>query len=161
MLEFWITPFDYASPEGPARSVESVLSENKIIGLSWAVIDYDDANNRSNNGFWNLSRHHRMYGNASYLCAFQLMPLEERFRKPVEAQWSFRVLDMSRRLVAFQDQSYGEITSWKWDFGDGTTSTEQHPVHQYQKPGDYVVVLDVDGPKGKARRSRVWDVSIR
>jgi hypothetical protein len=161
VLEFWITPFDYAGSEGPARSVESVLSENKIIGLSWAIIDYDDANNRSNNGFWNLSRHHRMYGNASYLCAFKLMPLEEQFRKPVAAQWSFRVLDMGRKLVAFQDLSSGEITSWKWDFGDGTTSTEQHPLHQYQRPGDYVVVLDVDGPKGKARRSKVWDVSIR
>ena len=43
-LEFWITPFDYAGPEGPARAVESVLRENKIIGLAWAVIDYDDVN---------------------------------------------------------------------------------------------------------------------
>ena len=42
VLEFWITPFDYAGPEGPQRAVESVLAENKIIGLSWAVIDYDD-----------------------------------------------------------------------------------------------------------------------
>ncbi len=42
VLEFWITPFDYAGPEGPQRAVESVLRENKIIGLSWAVIDYGD-----------------------------------------------------------------------------------------------------------------------
>ena len=46
ILEFWITPFDYAGPEGPQRAVESVLSENKIIGLSFAVIDYDDVNKR-------------------------------------------------------------------------------------------------------------------
>jgi hypothetical protein len=161
VLEFWITPFDYAGPEGPARAVESVLAENKIIGLCWAVIDYDDVNSPSNNGFWNLSKHHRMYGNATHLCAFQLMPLEEQFRKPIEAQWSFKVIDMDRRLVAFKDLSYGEITSWKWNFGDGTTSSEQHPIHQYQKAGDYVVVLDVDGPKGKSRRSKVWDVSVK
>jgi len=30
VLEFWITPFDYAGAEGPARAVESVLTENKI-----------------------------------------------------------------------------------------------------------------------------------
>ena len=30
VLEFWITPYDYAGPEGPARAVESVLRENKI-----------------------------------------------------------------------------------------------------------------------------------
>src|SRR5690606_25054604 len=32
-LEFWITPFDYAGSEGGSRAVESVLSENKTIGL--------------------------------------------------------------------------------------------------------------------------------
>lgn len=31
-LEFWITPFDYAGND-PARSVESILEENKNIGL--------------------------------------------------------------------------------------------------------------------------------
>ena len=48
VLEFWITPFDYAGPEGPARAVESVLRENKLIGLSAAVIDYDDVAKTSN-----------------------------------------------------------------------------------------------------------------
>ena len=42
VLEFYITPFDYAGCEGPERAVESVLTENKLIGLSWAVIAYDD-----------------------------------------------------------------------------------------------------------------------
>ncbi len=163
VLEFWITPFDYAGPEGPQRAVESVLFENKIIGMSWAVIDYDDVNNKKNNGFWNLSRKHTMYGNASELCAFRLMPLEPRFRKPIEAQWSFKVVDMDRRLVAFKDLSYGKITSWKWDFGDGESSTEQNPIHQYKQNGNgnIVVVLDVEGPEGKSRRSKVWDVQLK
>lgn len=161
VLEFWITPFDYAGAEGPDRAVESVLTENKIIGLSWAIIDYDDVESRSNNGFWNLSRHHRMYGNASLLCAFKLMPLEPQFRKPIAAQWSFRVLDADRRLVAFQDLSRGEITTWRWDFGDGATSTERHPIHRYRRGGDFVVVLDIEGPGGKSRLAKVWDVSIK
>ncbi|MGD2094504.1 MAG: PKD domain-containing protein [Phycisphaerales bacterium] len=161
VLEFWVTPFDYAGPEGPERAVESMLWENKIIGLCWAIIDYDDVNNRRNNGFWNLSRHHRMYGNASHFCAFKLMPLEKKFLKPIEAQWSFKVLDMDRRLVAFNDLSYGNITSWKWDFGDGESSTEQHPIHQYKSAGSYVVVLDIGGPDGKSRRSKVWDVTVK
>ncbi len=161
VLEFWITLFDYAGPEGPARAVESVLWENKIIGLCWAVIDYDDVNSSSNNGFWNLSRNHKMYGNASHLCAFRLMPLEKKFRKPIEAQWTFRVLDMDRRLVAFKDLSYGNITSWKWDFGDSTASTEQHPIHEYKRPGSFVVVLDIGGPDGESRRSKVWDVTVK
>jgi hypothetical protein len=162
ILEFYITPFDYAGCEGPQRAVESQLYENKIIGLSWAVIDYDDGNPRGkNNGFWNLSPEHKMYGNANLLREFKLMPLEPQFRKPIEAKWSFKVMDMNRRLVAFEDESVGTITSWKWDFGDGTDSSDQFPVHQYKAPGNYVVVLYVEGPAGKSRLSKIWDVTVR
>jgi hypothetical protein len=162
VLEFWITPFDYAGAEGPQRAVESVLKENKIIGLSFALIDYDDVNSGgTNNGFWNLSRHHTMYGNADYLCEFKLMPLEPQFQKPIEAQWSFQVVDMDHRLVAFKDLSVGNITSWHWDFGDGETSTEQNPIHAYKNPDHYVVVLNVEGPAGASRMAKVWDVVVK
>jgi hypothetical protein len=161
VLEFWITPFDYAGPEGPQRAVESVLSENKIIGMSFAVIDYDDPQS-DKRSFWNLSRHHTMFGNASQLCAFQLMPLEAGLRKPIEAQWSFKVVDMDRRLFAFKDLSHGKVEKWKWDFGDGETSTEQNPIHEYKTSrNSYTVILDVEGPDGKARRSKVWDLQMK
>jgi PKD repeat protein len=132
-----------------------------VVGLSWAVIDYDGSPDGKNNGFWNLSAEHTMYGNSTYLREFRLMPLEPQLRKPIDAKWSFNVIDMNRRLVAFQDESTGQITSWKWDFGDGTQSTEQNPIHQYKLPGEYVVVLNVEGPAGKARFSKIWDVSLR
>lgn len=74
-LEFYITPFDYAVPEGAKYSVESKLYENKLIGLCWAVIDYDNNEGKSKDGFWNLSQYHTMYGNASELRTFKLMPL--------------------------------------------------------------------------------------
>lgn len=161
ILEFMITPFDYAAYEGPERSVESKLWENKVIGMSWAVLDYDDENSKRYKAFWNLSHKTTMYGNASDLVAFRLMPLEPSLRKGLEANWTFRVVDMDRRVVAFEDRSEGEVKSWRWDFGDGKTSAEQYPVHQYEKAGEYVVVLDVEGPKGKSRRSKVWDVVMR
>ena len=160
VLEFWITPFDYAGND-PFRSVETNLVENNNVGLCWAIIDYDDVNNKSNNGFWNLSKEHTMYGNASYFLPFKLMPLDGRFKKEIEAEWSFNVVDMNRRLVAFIDESEGKINSWKWDFGDGETSDEQNPVHQYKDAGKYVVVLWVEGPAGKSRRSKVWDVAVK
>jgi hypothetical protein len=72
-LEFYVTPFDYAGAEGPERSVTSLLTENKIIGLSWIVIDYDGPTPR---GFWCLSPERAAFGHASLLCAFRLMPLE-------------------------------------------------------------------------------------
>ena len=160
VLEFWITPFDYAPYEGPERAVVSKLVENALIGLSWAVLDYDE-NNSSYEGFWNLSHKTRMDSDASNLCAFRLMPLASGLRKPLEAQWEFQVVDMDRRLVAFKDLSYGTITSWSWDFDDGTTSAEQHPIHQYQEAGGYTVVLTVQGPQGTARRVKVRQVVVR
>ena len=58
-------------------------------------------------------------------------------------------------MVAFQDETTGKVTSWKWTFGDGATSTEQNPVHQYAKGGDFIVTLEVEGPEGNrgAKRS--------
>ena len=71
------------------------------------------------------------------------------------------VVDMSRRLVAFKDLSEGDITSWRWDFGDGTESVERHPIHIYQNAGQYIVTLYIEGPAGKARRAKVWDVTLK
>ncbi len=158
-LEFFITAFDYAPPD-PARAVQSKLQENNVIGLSWSVLDYDDEKSERFSAFWNLSHKTTMYGNASDLVAFRLMPIEKSLRKPVEADWSFQVISKKDRTVAFRDLSYGNIKSWKWDFGDGTTSTEQHPQHKYEKPGEFVVTLYIEGPEGKARRARVWDVTL-
>lgn len=158
-MEFYITPFDYASPEGPEKSVESRLYEHKKIGLCWAVIDYDGG--KQKNGFWNLSKFHEMYGNASMQRLFTLMPIEPQFRKPVECEWNFTVVP-NTRTVCFHDQSYGPITSWHWDFGDGTTSTEQNPIHTYPRDfAHYVVTLTVDSPKGSARCCKVWEVCVR
>jgi hypothetical protein len=157
-FEFYITPFDFASPEGPARSTESRLYEGKKIGLCWAVIDYDGG--RGNDGFWNLSKHHRMFGNASMERLFTLMPLEKQFRRPVEAAWDHYVVPDTRRVV-FTDKSYGNVTSWKWDFGDGTSSTEQNPVHEYKQDGThYVVTLYVSGPEGEDLCCKIWDVCV-
>jgi len=45
--------------------------------------------------------------------------------------------------VTFTDESTGSPTSWSWSFGDGITSTEQNPVHNYSTAGTYTVSLTV------------------
>jgi len=42
----------------------------------------------------------------------------------------------------FIDKSLG-ATAWAWDFGDGSTSTEQSPTYTFAKPGNYKVGLTV------------------
>ncbi len=158
-FEFYITPFDYASPDGPEESVESKLYEGKKIGLAWAVIDYDGEEDKD--AFWNLSKHHRVFGIASMQRLFTLMPIEPQYRKPIEAAWTHTNVK-DTRIVAFRDKSHGNITSWKWDFGDGTTSTEQNPVHEYAEDNPrYTVTLYVSGPDGTSRCCKVWGVQVR
>lgn len=48
--------------------------------------------------------------------------------------------------VTFHDESESttkDIIEWRWYFGDGKVSTEQHPTHVYREPGDYTVTLTV------------------
>jgi len=47
--------------------------------------------------------------------------------------------------VQFTDAStVRNITSWFWEFGDGNTSEEQHPVHIYTANGTYDVGLTIN-----------------
>jgi len=51
--------------------------------------------------------------------------------------------------VAFSDSSVSyawPVAQWQWDFGDGEMSAEQNPLHAYQQPGTYTVVLTVMAP---------------
>ncbi|ACL17649.1 PKD domain containing protein [Methanosphaerula palustris E1-9c] len=50
--------------------------------------------------------------------------------------------------VHFTDRSYGSPSSRLWDFGDGSTSIEQNPVHIYPYGGTYTVTLTVEGING-------------
>ncbi|MFM7054504.1 MAG: PKD domain-containing protein, partial [Bacteroidota bacterium] len=48
--------------------------------------------------------------------------------------------------INFIDQSFtqmGNIIGWAWDFGDGTTSTQQNPTHAFSSPGLQLVTLTV------------------
>ena len=159
ILEGWITPFDYAPYEGPQRAVESELKENKVIGLSWSILDFDGGERQ---GHVNLSHNTKMVSNASYLCSFQLMPLEKEFLDPIKAEWTFKVIDEANGVVAFKDESIGSIVKWKWDFGHGETSTEQNPIHSFKQKGvRKVITLEVEGPEGSSKRTRYWEVMIR
>ena len=60
--------------------------------------------------------------------------------------------------VPFVDQSTGDGTSniidWKWTFGDGGTSTEENPVHNYADRGDYVTSLQATNKCGDSTLSK-------
>ena len=49
--------------------------------------------------------------------------------------------------IQFTDLSAAAV-SWSWDFGDGTTSTDQNPLHTYSLVGNYTVSLVATGVDG-------------
>ncbi|NQS79056.1 MAG: PKD domain-containing protein [Methanoculleus bourgensis] len=62
--------------------------------------------------------------------------------------------------VAFTDTSTGEPTSWSWDFGDGSTSIEQNPVHIYIIPGTYTVTLTAKNAHGNDTRTKPEYITV-
>jgi gliding motility-associated-like protein len=48
--------------------------------------------------------------------------------------------------VSFKDASI-DAQTWLWDFGDGTTSTDESPSHTYTATGNYIVTLTVANDK--------------
>jgi hypothetical protein len=49
--------------------------------------------------------------------------------------------------VQFIDKTVGPVLEWNWQFGDGTSSSEQNPKHQYGI-GEYTVTLVITAPTG-------------
>lgn len=60
-----------------------------------------------------------------------------------QAMFTFEQDDEDLLSFAFTDLSMGddEADGWFWSFGDGSSSTEQNPVHTYAGPGLYFVTL--------------------
>lgn len=64
-----------------------------------------------------------------------------------QADFSYLQISNDPCVFIFTDESTsgecGQIVSYLWDFGDGTTSTEQSPTHTYSDAGPWFVSLTV------------------
>lgn len=66
--------------------------------------------------------------------------------------------------VVFSDKSTPGLTpiaAWRWNFGDGQTSTDQNPTHVYANQGDYTVrltVTDLLGEESVAEKANLISV---
>lgn len=66
------------------------------------------------------------------------------------AGFVFKANDLS---VQFTDRSSGIPTSWLWDFGNGSNSSDQNPAHVYVTPGIYPVKLTATNADGSSEYS--------
>lgn len=55
------------------------------------------------------------------------------------------------KSIQFTDKSVagsGKVDTWEWDFGDGSVSSAQNPVHQYSSAGGFNISLKVTNSFG-------------
>ncbi len=81
--------------------------------------------------------------------------------KPPSADFSGKPTSGRAPLaVVFSDTSTGSPTSWYWEFGDGTNSTIQNPVHTFLAAGKYTVSMTASNTGGSDTKSRNQYISI-
>lgn len=62
--------------------------------------------------------------------------------------------------VNFTDLSTNEPTSWSWNFGDGGSSTEQNPSHEYTAVGVYTVALTASNAAGSNTETKYSYITV-
>ncbi|MDO9036477.1 MAG: PKD domain-containing protein [Methanoregula sp.] len=62
--------------------------------------------------------------------------------------------------VKFTDASTNTPTSWSWNFGDGGSSTEQNPVHQFTTTGTYTISLTATNVKGSDTMTKTGYITV-
>lgn len=68
---------------------------------------------------------------------------------PPQANFTSDLTDVTiYETVNFSDLSTNNPTSWLWDFGDNTTSSQQNPEHEYDHFGEFTVTLTVSNACG-------------
>ncbi len=78
----------------------------------------------------------------SNTCADTIEYKKMVYIKPPIASFGFTQNCSEKFTVDFKDQSIGAV-SYQWLFGDGQSSSEVNPQHQYTKPGTYEVILNI------------------
>ena len=72
----------------------------------------------------------------------------EPVNSPPTADFSFSANLLDVQFTDMSTDSDGSISSWNWNFGDGTSSSLQHPQHTYLQGGTYEVSLVVTDDAG-------------
>jgi PKD repeat protein len=78
----------------------------------------------------------------------------------MECQAMFFYFPMGDLNIQFQDISWPNASTWAWDFGDGATSDEQNPVHQYAEAGIYPVTLSIYVEETACESSITMEVAV-
>jgi PKD repeat protein len=142
-----LTDIHMASTDGKYTFNGKTLTSGKPQGTYCGLDSWNIKNNFKSTGT-NTLKYDRT--DAFYKNALAIITAEYKTssNKPVAAFSASPTSGKAPLTVTFADKSTNNPTSWKWSFGDGTTSTLKNPIHKYSKAGKYTVTLTVTNAAG-------------
>jgi PKD repeat protein len=81
-------------------------------------------------------------------------------KKPVANFGGYPRSGKAPLIMQFTDSSTGAPTTWKWSFGDGTSSTVKSPKHTYSTAGSYTVKLTVSNKAGTGTLTKTTYIKV-
>lgn len=64
------------------------------------------------------------------------------------------------QIVSFTDLTSNDPTEWEWVFGDGDSSKQSDPLHQYDLTGKYTVKLKASNPAGNSTETKIDYINV-
>lgn len=125
--------------DGKTSDLQNPLNEYNITGEYTVTLDVIDSNNCENSN------------ELPYKIEVYSVPEADFYYTPENP-------NIEEAEITFFDTSI-EAVSWDWNFGDGYSSTDQNPIHEYGTGGFYVISLDVVSLHG-CKNSIAWDLFI-
>ncbi|MDD5219818.1 MAG: PKD domain-containing protein [Candidatus Bipolaricaulis sp.] len=118
------------------------MTANRTIQLVTRVLHTENLNSYDKDATsnqWTLETNHRPVVTITFAAAAAVA---------AAAKADFTYEDTIQFTGAATDSDGDAISSWHWDFGDGTTSDVQNPTHQYPNGGTFTVTLTVTDERG-------------
>ena len=127
-------------------------SGTQVAGFDWAMSSYNCRDARAIELVGNqifVSDGYDYYGSVSTAWGVRVYDLGGgAIPAPVASFTATPTTGTVPLTVSFTDTSSHTPTTWSWNFGDGTSSTLQHPTHIYATPGNYDVRLTATNAAG-------------
>ena len=91
--------------------------------------------------------------------ALTITGLGEALPSAPEVSFTYEAEQLTATFTDNSSDRNDDMVSWDWNFGDGTVSTEQNPVHTFAATGNYDVTLTVTDSEG-LNSSETMSVSV-
>lgn len=147
--------------EAYLKDVTSVVDHDQPILVTFDLSDAISGNHATRCGKWLRARGANVTSDSHGQDLSTNAARSVRFLKDLlrRGDW-FRIRAFSTHQtnpleMQFKLRAVTTPSTLRWDFGDGTTSTQPEPVHAYLQPGTYRVVLALNDHNGKQHRRAV------